>query len=597
MVREQTRPHPPLLRSSNQWARLAEKIKEAGGCKWCLISTYEFDTFEANRWAEETGLANGLVLTRKATAGRQGPHAFRWIEGVPIHAKVLLVQGPNGLVIQIGSGNLTAAGLRGRGYRDVVWTEYVDLTSPDIGIVKDLAEWFLEILETGGLERKVPDFQIWPERLRKILSKVKARKRSGSGLWHNFRRPIMQEFKGTIGRVKSAWVMTPYLHPAAIKELSPKAKVVIPANEKERKIQGKKKQFLEVRKQVFTRKEDGDEVFTHAKVYLLKGNRPYLAWGSANCTVAGLGKLGGSRVGPRTANHEVLAWKEITKKEFTRFRKRFEQGIRQVATDVETTEETEPEELPDEPELLAWGRGNVLEVVLAAGNPPAGPIRLICNGGTVEKISSNPKNGWSQKLRPKCKGWEQAAANGAEEWEAAWGKSGPVKVVFLAEGEPEKDLAYLWGGKRGEEAVPAAAPDSRKSNSDVFQPGNFTARLDDYENKTRKVANNLLRDLGSFGQDLEPIFERLWKERPELGTRLLSQALEGGRLFLCARLLAVLEQKGADPKAYVNLRSALGQEIQTLCQKLPRPERSAFLKKGRGWRDIHAWTSPGKKVK
>lgn len=163
MVREQTRPHPPLLRSSNQWARLAEKIKEAGGCKWCLISTYEFDTFEANRWAEETGLANGLVLTRKATAGRLGPHAFRWIEGVPMHAKVLLVQGPKGLVIQIGSGNLTAAGLRGRGYRDVVWTEYVDPTSPDIGIVKDMAEWFLEILETRAYSEKYRIFRSGPK--------------------------------------------------------------------------------------------------------------------------------------------------------------------------------------------------------------------------------------------------------------------------------------------------------------------------------------------------------------------------------------------------------------------------------------------------
>jgi len=597
MVREETRHHPPLLKSGNQWTKLAEKIKEAGGCKWSLISTYEYDTREANRWAEETGLTNGLVLTRKATVSGQGPHAFRWIEGVPTHAKALLAQGPKGLVIQIGSGNLTAAGLRGRGYRDVVWTEKVDLSSPDIGIVKDLAEWFLKILETGGLQRKVPDFQIWPERLKKILSKLKTRKSSGCGLWHNFRRPIMQEFKGTIGRVKVAWIMTPYLHPTAIQELSPKAKVVLPADEKKRKIQGKKKQFLEVQKQVFTRKENPKEVFTHAKVYLLQGNRPYLAWGSANCTVAGLMKLAGSKLGPRTVNHEVLAWKELTKKEFTRFRQRFEQGVKKVAADVQTTEETEPEALPDEPELLAWGRGDVLEVVLTAGNPPEGPMRLICNGKGVEKVPSNPKNGWNQKLRPKSKSWEQAATNSAEEWEVAWGKLGPVKVVFLAEAETDKDLAYLWGGTRSEAALAGAAQENQKANGDVLQPGTFTAKLDDYENKTRKVANNLLRDLESFGQDLEPIFERLWNERPELGTGLFPQALEGGRLFLCARLLAVLEKRDADPKSYVNLRAVLEREIQSLCQKLPRPERPAFLRKGKGWRDIHAWISPQRKGK
>ena len=109
---------------------------------------------------------------------------------------------------------------------------------------------------------------------------------------------------------------------------------------------------------------------------------------------------------------------------------------------------------------------------------------------------------------------------------------------------------------------------------------------------TRKVANNLLKDMDSFGNDLEPVFERLWKERPELGTGLSGQALDGGRLFLCARLLAVLEKKGADPEAYAKLRSGLESEIRKLCQKLPRTERSAFLKKGQGWRHIHAWISP-----
>ena len=132
----------------------------------------------------------------------------------------------------------------------------------------------------------------------------------------------------------------------------------------------------------------------------------------------------------------------------------------------------------------------------------------------------------------------------------------------------------------------------QKSTSGELQLGNFTARLDDYENRTRKVADNLRRDMDSFGNDLEPLFARLWKERPDLEMDLSGQALDGGRLFLCARLLAVLETKGANPEAYVNLRSVLESEIKKLCQKLPRPERSAFLKKGQGWRHIHAWISP-----
>ena len=592
MVREEKRPHPPLLKGGNQWAKIADKIREAGGCKWCLISTYEYDTFEANRWAEETGLTNGLVLTRKANEGGQGPHAFRWIEGMPIHAKALLAQGPNGLVVQIGSGNLTAAGLRGRGYRDIIWTEKIDSSSPDTGVVKDLVEWFLAILKKGGLQRKNPDHEIWVGRLEKIVTKVKTRKRAVSGIWHNLERPLLQELKETIGGIKGAWVMTPYLHPAVIKQLPKKTKVVVPLDEKERKIQGKKKEVSAVRKQIFTRKEDTGEVFTHAKIYLLLGRRSVIAWGSANCTVAGLLRRGESRLGPRIANHEILAWKEIPKKEFSSFRQRFETGLRKIEADIQTSEESELEQPPDEPELLAWGRGGVLEAILTAGKPPAVPIRLYCNGKVVEKLTPDPRKGWSQKLRPKHKAWGQAATNHAEEWEAAWGKSGPVRVVFLAESEADKDLAYLWGGARSIDVATAGALDFQKSTSGELQPGNFTASLDDYENRTRKVANNLLRDMDSFGNDLEPVFERLWKERPELGTGLSDQALDGGRLFLCARLLAVLEKKGANPEAYAKLRLGLEREIKVLCQKLPRPERSAFLKKGKAWRHIHAWISP-----
>ena len=109
------------------------------------------------------------------------------------------------------------------------------------------------------------------------------------------------------------------------------------------------------------------------------------------------------------------------------------------------------------------------------------------------------------------------------------------------------------------------------------------------------MANNLSEDITSFGHELEPIFGRLWKEKPELGASLPSVAIEGARLFLCARLLAILEKDGADQKAYAELRSLLNREIQSLCQQLPWSERTAFLKKGKGWRDIHAWTSSKRK--
>jgi len=204
---------------------------------------------------------------------------------------------------------------------------------------------------------------------------------------------------------------------------------------------------------------------------------------------------------------------------------------------------------------------------------------------------------WNQQLRPKDTAWGQASTNSAEEWEVAWGKFGPVKVIFLTEGQAEKDLSYLWGGLRNEE--PDANNDTtlQKTISSELQTGKFMARLDDYENRSRKVANNLSRDITSFGQELEPIFGRLWKDKPDLGSSLPDLAIEGARLFLCARLLAILEKNAADQKTYAELRSVLNREIQSLCQQLPSTERRAFLKKGKGWRDIHAWTSSKRKLR
>ena len=591
------RSRPPLLKAVHQWERLKLKIEEAGGCNWCLVSTYEYDPIVANRWAEETGLCNGLVLTRNANEGGQGPHVFRWVAGVPIHAKAVLSQCQNGLVVQIGSANLTKTGLMGRGYRDVVWTEKFDTASPDTGIVRDLVEWFLEVLEKGGLERKIPDFAKWTTRLKKILPKLRSGKLQRSGLWHNFRRPLIQEMKETTGKLRWAWIMTPYVHPAVIKQLPLQTRVVLPANKEERKIQGQKDEFNKIRHQFFTRKDDTGEVFTHAKIYLLQGRRSFFAWGSANCTMAGLMKKGATMFGPRTVSHELLAWKEITKKEATQLRKLMIQGIEKMGPDIQTTKETELESMPEEPELLAWGQGQLLEVVLTAGIPPVGPIRLIRNRRTVERIPTNLKRLWNQQLRPKDPAWGQVSTNNADEWEVAWGKSGPVKVIFLTEAQAEKDLSYLWGGVRSEE--PDAGKDTtlEKSSSSELQKGKFMARLDDYENRSRKVANNLSRDITSFSQELEPIFGRLWKEKPDLGASLSDLAIEGARLFLCARLLAILEKDGVDQTTYAELRSVLNRAIQSLCQQLPSPERRAFLKKGKGWRDIHAWTSSKRKLR
>ena len=99
------RSRPPLLKAAHQWERLKLKIEEAGGCNWCLVSTYEYDPIVANRWAEETGLCNGLVLTRNANEGGQGPHVFRWVAGVlpyfPLIAIALVVCG---LVVSAGRG-------------------------------------------------------------------------------------------------------------------------------------------------------------------------------------------------------------------------------------------------------------------------------------------------------------------------------------------------------------------------------------------------------------------------------------------------------------------------------------------------------------
>jgi len=591
------RSRPPLLKAAHQWERLKLKIEEAGGCNWCLVSTYEYDPIVANRWAEETGLCNGLVLTRNANEGVKGPHVFRWIAGVPTHAKAVLSQCQNGLVVQIGSANLTKTGLMGRGYRDVVWTEKFDTASPDTGIVRDLVEWFLEVLEKGGLERKIPDFAKWTTRLKKILPKLRLGKLQRSGLWHNFRRPLVQEMKGTTGKLGWALVMTPYVHSAVIKQLPLQTSVVLPVNKEERKIQGHKDEFNEIRHQFFTRKDDTGEVFTHAKIYLLQGRRSFFAWGSANCTMAGLAKKGGVILGSRRSNHEVLAWKEITRKEATQLRKLFKQGLEKMGTDIQTTKETELEAMAEEPELMAWGQGQFLEVVLTAGIPPVGPIRLIRNRRTVERIPTNLKKLWNQQLRPKNPAWGQASTNNAEEWEVAWDKFGPVKVIFLTEGQAEKDLSYLWGGVRNDDSVASGATALIKTTNSELQAGKFTASLDIYENLSRKVANNLSRDITSFSQELEPLFGRLWKEKPDLGASLPDLAIEGARLFLCARLLAILEKNAADQKTYAELRSVLNREIQSLCQQLPSTERRAFLKKGKGWRDIHAWTSSKRKLR
>jgi len=597
MVRDEARSHPPLLRGGNQWAILASKIKEVGGCSWCLLSTYEYDPSESNRWAEETGLCNGLVLTRNASEGGQGPHAFRWIAGVPTHAKAVLAQGRNGLVLQIGSANQTAAGLRGRGYRDVVWTEKIDRVSEEIGIARDLVEWFLSILQNKVLQRRIPDRLIWIHRLEKILPKLRSGKMQRSGLWHNFRRPLIQELKETTGKLQRARIMTPYLHPGVISQFCDKVSVVLPIDTEQRQIQGTKKEFAKNKRQVFTRRDDQGDIFTHAKVYLLQGRKSYFAWGSANCTMAGLIKKGGTMLGPRIVNHEVLAWKEIARKDAVRLAKLFEQGLKRIGSEIETTKNNELEATVEEPELLAWGQGQVLEVVLTSGIPPVGPIRLIRNCKTVERISTNRKTLWNQQLRPKNPAWGQASTNNAEEWEVAWGKSGPVKVIFLTEGQAEKDLSYLWGGVRNDDSVASETTALMKTSNSELRGGKFTACLDDYENLSRKVANNLSEDITSFGHELEPIFGRLWKEKPELGASLPSVAIEGARLFLCARLLAILEKDGADQKAYAELRSLLNREIQSLCQQLPWSERTAFLKKGKGWRDIHAWTSSKRKIR
>ena len=529
--------------------------------------------------------------------GDKGPHVFRWINGVPTHAKAVLSQCQNGLVVQIGSANLTRNGLLGLGFRDVVWAEKFDRASTDTGIVRDLVEWFLEVLEKGGLERKIPDLATWTTRLKKILPKLRSRKLQRSGLWHNFRRPLIQEMKETTGKLRWALIMSPYVHPAVINHLPQKTSVVLPADKEKRKIQGQEHEFNKIRHQFFTRKDDKGEVFNHAKIYLLQGRRFFFAWGSANCTMAGLAKKGGVILRSSKSNHEVLAWKEITRKETTQLRKLFKQGLEKMGPDIQTTKDTEIETMPEEPELMAWGQGQFLEVVLTAGRTPAGPIRLMRNRRTVERIPTNLKRLWNQQLRPKDPAWGQASTNNAEEWEVAWGKSGPVKVIFLTAGQAEKDLSYLWGGVRNEEPDTSKVTTLQKTSSNELQTGKFMARLDDYENLSRKVANNLSRDITSFGHELEPDFCRLWKDKPNLGASLPDLAIEGARLFLCARLLAILEKDGVDETTYAELRSVLNPAIQSLCQQLPSPERRAFLKKGKGWRDIHAWTSSKRKLR
>jgi hypothetical protein len=535
---------------------LQNAISAIGGARWAVGTTYECDGVLIDSWIEETGLPpETLILVHlQHWNGRRLPkRALVAPAGTGMHAKTLLVRGANGLAVQIGSGNLTFAGVGGR-HRDIVWTHTTRSGAGISGLLSHLVKWLRSRIQEMPFRASLR----WTSRLTELAAVLPRARPGEPELLDNSDRPLLDQLRARVGRrtVSSLTAITPYLAPEPLARL-PKARklaIIVPGAPGQRRFI-RANGLTPWRDRIHYFVNEGNR-FTHAKIYIF-GFRDggLLAFGSANCTQAGLMSRMASNTGNRS---EVLVLMPLDRRQLTTI----ERGLGSLP--LKGTLEESPEESEGSlqtPTLVAWyyAASQILEVWIS-GRAPAGTATLHeATGKRIASVSLTEADGC---YRAQIQAISQKDVSRQLRW-------GPLRgpVCFIEAPEPDaEDLSTLWGGDTDAGSLGTPTGGRRASQETSANPMESPgAVLDEYELRSERVCAHLRRQLSAALPEGVDRVLRVWSERPDLGLGPLSEHLAAGmRLFLGHRLLAALRHTTIDIAAIQERIRTLSTEVSRL---------------------------------
>lgn len=405
---------------------------------------------------DAVGLSAELLVLARAVTGRGRPGRPRSaivVPGFDVHGKLVLVRGSNGVVLQIGSPNLTFAGLGGH-YREVVCTFIVDVYSGARRLAFQTCEWLLEGLADSPLG--FPQQARWTDRIRDLSALFgDAQGDSAGGPWllTNSNRSLSQQIAEFFSP-RTATVLSPYVHPAALQALgATDLTTIVPTDDVRRRLQGSFSDWAAVRRGVRVWRDD--KRFTHAKVYLLRGTRNCVLIGSANCTCTGLVCRAGQAIGGRKAWAELLVCITLSPAAARRIDTAFRSASSPLSLTPADLAEDEIEIECSPPTLLTWADADgALSLGFSGATPSRGDPALRRNGHLVSSLRPLV-NGGPQCVQWRPPGersgqqawlgkWRQAAKSGEPGWEVQWGEL-TADVEFLLAPELQDSVEALWG--------------------------------------------------------------------------------------------------------------------------------------------------------
>jgi hypothetical protein len=560
---------------------LQNAISAIGGARWAVGTTYECDGVLIDSWIEETNLPSEtlLIVHPQHWNGRRLPkRALLAPAGTGMHAKTLLVRGTDGVAVQIGSGNLTFAGVGGR-QRDIVWTHATRSGAGISGLLSRLVKWLTSQIHEMPFRASLR----WTTRL-KELAGVLPRARPGEPeLLDNSDQPLLDQLRARVGQkiLSSVTAITPYLAPEPLARF-PKARklaIIVPGAPGQRRfVRAKGLSPWRDRLRYFA--HEGTR-FTHAKIYIF-GYRDsgLLAFGSANCTQAGLM----SRVSLNSGNRaEVLIVMPLDHRQL----QAIERGLGSLPLQG-TLEESpdEPEGAIQMPTLVAWyyAASHTIEVWISGEAPATTATLHEASGKRMGSLSLKKTDGCYRAQVPAS--W--AFAPNEVSRQLCWGSlRGPV--CFIEAPEPDdSDLSTLWGGDAsfGSSGTPTGGKlSSREGAANTLEsPG---AVLDEYELRSERVCRHLRHQLfSSLPEGIDRVL-RVWSERPSLGLGPLPETLATGmRIFLGHRLIAALRHSHLDPAILRDRIQALRNEVSKLRKSYIPAKLRHHLEK---WARVARW--------
>lgn len=594
------RTNPGGFPSVDQVDCLRDAIARIGGARWTIAATFTCEMDFAEAWSEAVGPLGDVLVLAERVESPSATNSSRTLVALPccgIHGKVLVARGPGGTAVQIGSANLTSGGLGG-GARDIVWTQVVTRELGPRALLMDVCSWLSGRLDAARF--RTPYHDEWKDRLSDLRSLLEPEPEPRPAFFSNDAQPLIAALrevsKGPIGPTT---IFSPWVHSEALASMChQRTVVVIPSgNARDQgQLQGDKDWWRKHQSSVRVLAED-DGVSTHAKIYLLRGGeKSWLFFGSANCTVSGLLRRAGEKVGNQPALAEVLVGIPLTRTEATRLERALRNDL------------AAPKELPEVVEcgaeetdggilLVAWATrlDGTLFLSLAQGIEAPDSDQPVLKRGRETIRYLGPRledSGGCLTFRPNAQEWSSAVHASEDGWQVCWGAM-MADVWFIDAAQPHDDVVQLWGG-HVREAMGVGLRDPRQSRSPTSRSGALLARapLDEFEQRSLRVAEALEEDLLSPMPERAGLFRELWRDRSDLGIpEVREDEIRGGaRLFLATRMLAILDRHGKTLAApYRSLRDDLTRELPSLVGCFSEGDEEEFLMPNKGWRHPKMW--------